>query len=95
MRWGVGTNNVDFSAFADHNIPVDNTPVYLEEVADLACHYVTALARKPLNDAAVSRVNGINRLDNHYGAREHLLLDSVILVRTLLNEGARCRCMVC
>jgi D-3-phosphoglycerate dehydrogenase len=46
MRWGVGTNNVDFEAFKDFNIPIENTPgVFGREVADLACHYVTALAR--------------------------------------------------
>lgn len=46
MRWGVGTNNVDFDAFKDFNIPIENTPgVFGREVADLACHYVTALAR--------------------------------------------------
>ena len=46
MRWGVGTNNVDFDAFKEFNIPIENTPgVFGREVADLACHYVTALAR--------------------------------------------------
>ena len=46
MRWGVGTNNVDFAAFEDFKIPIENTPgVFGREVADLACHYVTALAR--------------------------------------------------
>ena len=55
MRWGVGTNNVDFSAFIDHDIPIQNTPgVFGREVADLACHYVTALARRTFEiDAAV------------------------------------------
>jgi D-3-phosphoglycerate dehydrogenase len=46
MRWGVGTNNVDFDAFKEFNIPIANTPgVFGREVADIACHYVTALAR--------------------------------------------------
>lgn len=46
MRWGVGTNNVDFAAFEEFKIPIENTPgVFGREVADLACHYVTALAR--------------------------------------------------
>ena len=46
MRWGVGTNNVDFAAFQEFKIPIENTPgVFGREVADLACHYVTALAR--------------------------------------------------
>ena len=47
MRWGVGTNNVDFAAFEEFQIPIENTPgVFGREVADLACHYVTALARE-------------------------------------------------
>ena len=46
MRWGVGTNNVDFDAFSDFNIPIENTPgVFGNEVADLAMHYVTGLLR--------------------------------------------------
>lgn len=46
MRWGVGTNNVDFEAFKEFNVQIENTPgVFGREVADLACHYVTALAR--------------------------------------------------
>ena len=46
MRWGVGTNNVDFAAFKEFNVPIENTPgVFGREVADLACHYVTGLAR--------------------------------------------------
>jgi len=46
MRWGVGTNNVDFAAFEEFNVPIENTPgVFGREVADLACHYVTGLAR--------------------------------------------------
>ena len=46
MRWGVGTNNVDFQAFKDLNIPIENTPgVFGAEVADLAMHYITGLAR--------------------------------------------------
>lgn len=46
MRWGVGTNNVDFNAFEEFQIPIENTPaVFGREVADLACHYVIALAR--------------------------------------------------
>ena len=46
MRWGVGTNNVDFQAFEEFKVPIENTPgVFGREVADLACHYVTGLAR--------------------------------------------------
>ena len=59
MRWGVGTNNVDFEAFEDFNIPIENTPgVFGREVADLACHYVTALARDTFaSDSEVKKGN--------------------------------------
>ena len=44
MRWGVGTDNVDFSAFKEFGIPIENTPgVFGAEVADLAMHYLTGL----------------------------------------------------
>ena len=47
VKWGVGVDNVDFSAFADFGIPVTNTPgVFGREVADVAIGYVTALARE-------------------------------------------------
>ncbi len=46
MRWGVGVNNVDFSACKEFGIKIENTPgVFGREVADLACHYVSGLAR--------------------------------------------------
>jgi D-3-phosphoglycerate dehydrogenase len=47
VKWGVGIDNVDFDAFAAHNIPVENTPnVFGEEVADVALTYVLGLARE-------------------------------------------------
>lgn len=47
VRWGVGTDNVDFSAFEKYGIAITNTPgVFGREVADLATHYVTGLARQ-------------------------------------------------
>jgi len=46
VKWGVGVDNVDFSAAADCAIPVRNTPnMFGGEVADVAISYVTALAR--------------------------------------------------
>lgn len=47
VKWGVGTDNVDFDAFADLNIPVENTPgVFGNEVADVALTYALGLARE-------------------------------------------------
>ncbi|CAH1783390.1 unnamed protein product [Owenia fusiformis] len=47
MKWGVGTDNVDFDACNKYNIPVSNTPgMFNNEVADVAVGYVIALARE-------------------------------------------------
>jgi len=47
VKWGVGTDNVDFKACTDFKIPIKNTPgMFGEEVADLAMCYVTSLARQ-------------------------------------------------
>lgn len=47
VKWGVGTDNVDFDACKDLNIPVINTPgVFGREVADVATAYVLGLARQ-------------------------------------------------
>ena len=46
VRWGVGTDNIDWQSFKELNIPIKNTPgVFGEEVADIAMHYITGLAR--------------------------------------------------
>ena len=46
MRWGVGTDNIDWEAFKKYKIPIKNTPgVFGREVADLAMHYITGLSR--------------------------------------------------
>lgn len=47
VKWGVGTDNVDFAACKDLGIPVINTPgVFGREVADVALAYVLGLARQ-------------------------------------------------
>ena len=47
VKWGVGTDNVDFTACSDLGIPVSNTPgMFGREVADIAVGYVIALARE-------------------------------------------------
>lgn len=46
VKWGVGTDNIDFEAFADARIPVTHTPgMFGPEVADIALGYIIALAR--------------------------------------------------
>ncbi len=57
VRWGIGTDSVDFEAAADCGIVVRNTPgVFGEEVADSAFGYVLNLARgHHIIDAAVRR----------------------------------------
>jgi D-3-phosphoglycerate dehydrogenase len=47
IKWGVGVDNVDFDAARRLGLPATNTPgVFGREVADLATHYVTGLARE-------------------------------------------------
>lgn len=46
VKWGVGTDNVDFKACEQLGIPVDNTPMMFgREVATLTVHYLIGLAR--------------------------------------------------
>ncbi len=46
VKWGAGTDNVDFSAFEQAGIPVTNTPgMFGNEVADVALGYLIGLAR--------------------------------------------------
>ena len=47
VKWGVGVDNVDFDAAKRLGLPVSNTPgVFGAEVADVAMHYVSGLARE-------------------------------------------------
>ncbi len=47
VKWGVGVDNVDFGAFRDFGVPVENTPgVFGGEVADVALTYTLGLARE-------------------------------------------------
>lgn len=47
VKWGVGVDNIDFAAFRDLGVPVDNTPgVFGGEVADVALTYALGLARE-------------------------------------------------
>jgi D-3-phosphoglycerate dehydrogenase len=47
VKWGVGVDNVDFSACKEFNIAIINTPnMFGREVADIAFGYVVALARE-------------------------------------------------
>ena len=47
MKWGVGTDNVDFKACDELNIPINNTPqMFGEEVSDVAIGYLLCLTRK-------------------------------------------------
>jgi D-3-phosphoglycerate dehydrogenase / 2-oxoglutarate reductase len=46
VKWGIGVDNVDFSACKKLGIPITNTPgMFGAEVADLAMCYVLGLAR--------------------------------------------------
>lgn len=46
VKWGVGTDNVDFEACKELNIPISNTPqMFGEEVSDVALGYLLCLNR--------------------------------------------------
>ncbi len=46
VKWGIGVDNVDFTACSDLGIPIVNTPnMFGGEVADVAVAYVIGLAR--------------------------------------------------
>jgi len=47
VKWGIGVDNVDFTACKDLGIPIVNTPnMFGSEVADIALGYTIALARE-------------------------------------------------
>lgn len=47
IKWGVGTDNVDFDACKSLNIPITNIPqVFGEEVSDIAIGYLLCLTRR-------------------------------------------------
>ena len=47
VKWGIGTDNVDFNACKDLSIPIINTPgMFGAEVADVAVGYLIGLARE-------------------------------------------------
>lgn len=59
VKWGIGTDNIDFEACADLGIPVDNTPnMFGDEVADLAMSYITNLSRN-----IIDVHNGVKNLE--------------------------------
>lgn len=46
VKWGIGVDNIDFAAAERLGVQVRNTPdMFGDEIADLAMHYVTGLAR--------------------------------------------------
>ena len=57
IKWGIGVDNVDFSACEELGMPISNTPgMFGGEVADVAMGYVIALARETFQiDAGIRR----------------------------------------
>jgi len=59
VKWGIGVDNVDFSACKDLDIPIINTPkMFGGEVADIAVGYVIALARQTFEIDRAVRTGG-------------------------------------
>jgi D-3-phosphoglycerate dehydrogenase len=59
VKWGIGVDNVDFSACKDFGIPIINTPnMFGAEVSDIAMGYVIALARETFEIDRAVRTGG-------------------------------------
>ncbi len=60
VKWGVGVDNIDFPAFKDYGVPIENTPgVFGGEVADVALTYALGLARETyFIDREIRQKNG-------------------------------------
>lgn len=59
VKWGIGTDNVDFAAACELQLVVSNTPgMFGREVADVAMAYVTGLARELFVVDRVVRTGG-------------------------------------
>jgi len=74
VKWGIGVDNVDFSACERLGIPIVNTPnMFGNEVADIAMGYVTGLARETFQiDREVRqgnwlKVSGMSLADKRVG----------------------------
>lgn len=47
VKWGIGTDNIDFNACDELDLPIENTPnMFGDEVADIAIGYLIGLARE-------------------------------------------------
>tara|TARA_B100000674_G_scaffold353732_1_gene296755 strand:+ start:268 stop:1197 length:930 start_codon:yes stop_codon:yes gene_type:complete len=74
VKWGIGTDNVDFKACKELNIPITNTPgMFGDEVADLAMCYILGLARdafyidREVRKGLWPKPTGISLLDKTLG----------------------------
>ena len=74
VKWGIGTDNVDFTACKELDIPITNTPgMFGEEVADLAMCYILGLARhafyidREVRKGSWPKPTGISLLDKTLG----------------------------
>lgn len=57
VKWGIGTDNIDFNAFESLDLPIENTPgMFGNEVADIALGYLISLSRNTFQiDKAVRK----------------------------------------
>lgn len=72
VKWGVGTDNVDFDACKDLDIPITNTPgMFGNEVSDVAIGLMLNLTRKlHIIDNAVRNGNWIKPVGNSTGGKK-------------------------
>jgi len=74
VKWGVGTDNIDFNACSELGISITNTPyMFGDEVADLAISYLISLARetyyidRKIRDGLWPKNSGISLKDKTLG----------------------------
>lgn len=95
VKWGIGTDNVDFKACEDLGIPISNTPgMFGMEVADIALGYVIALARetfhidRSIRDGSWNKRQGISLADKVVGIVGYGDIGSSLATRVLACEMA-------
>jgi D-3-phosphoglycerate dehydrogenase / 2-oxoglutarate reductase len=76
VKWGVGTDNVDFEACKDLNIPITNIPgVFGEEVSDVAIGMLLNLTRKlHMIDTETKKGNWIKPCGNSLSGKKVCLI---------------------
>lgn len=84
IKWGVGTDNIDYEACHKYGIYIDNTPgLFGEEVSDIAINYLLTLTRK------THLINSEVRKGNWFKPSGMSLVDKKICLLGFGNIGSK------